>query len=132
MCFYGFWNHIKAEKTHFVAPKREGDFGLYLVFRTVDIVETTRAFGKTMHSYREFRFLLLNKYTIQIGQGTKKLLSVDIKTWVQEAHAMVKSTGQLNYKQTCLTVSSCLCKDKLLIHLQHYDLKIVCEYLQFC
>ena len=46
-----------------------------------------------------------------------------MKTWVQEAHAMVKITGQPNYKQTCLTVSSSLCKDKLLIHLQHYDLK---------
>ena len=35
MCFCDFWNQVKAEKTHFVAPKREGDFGQYLVCRTV-------------------------------------------------------------------------------------------------
>ena len=48
------------------APKREGDLGLYLVCRTVEIL--LRQPGKTTHYYREFRFLLLNKYTIQIGQ----------------------------------------------------------------
>ena len=35
VCFHGFWNQVKADKTHFVAPRREGEFGLYLVCRTV-------------------------------------------------------------------------------------------------
>ena len=93
-----------------------------------DIVEGTRAFGKTIHYYREFGFLLLNKYTIQIGQGAKKLLSLDMKTWVQKAHAVVKCTGQPNYKQARITVPSGLCINKWRMYLQHYDLKIVCEY----
>ena len=42
MCFCGFWNQVKADKTHFVAPRREGEFGLYLVCRTVHIVQMCR------------------------------------------------------------------------------------------
>ena len=38
MCFCGYCNQVKADKTHFVAPRREGDFGLYLVCRTVYIL----------------------------------------------------------------------------------------------
>ena len=40
MCFCGFGNQVKADKTHFVAPRREGEFGLYLVCRTVIIFQS--------------------------------------------------------------------------------------------
>ena len=39
--------------------------------------------------------------------------------------------GLPNYKQACITVPSGLCIDKWRMYLEHYDLKIICEYLQF-
>ena len=95
------------------------------------IIETTRAFSKTTNYTREFGFLPLDRYVIRIGCGTKSLLAEDMKSWVREAHAVVKNTRSPNYMKACVTVPSGLCIDKWHMYLQHYDLKIVCEYLQF-
>ena len=54
-----------------------------------------------------------------------------MKSCVREAHTVVKNTGLSNYIQARVTVPSGLCIDKWRTYLQHYDLKIVCGYLQF-
>ena len=54
-----------------------------------------------------------------------------MKSWVREAHAVVKNTGCPNYMRARVPVPSGLCIDKWRLYLQHYDLKIMCEYLQF-
>ena len=98
---------------------------------STDIIEATRAFSKTTHYTREFGFLPLDRYVIHLECGTKTLSSEDMKSWVQEAHAVVKNTGCPNYRRARVSVPSGLCIDKWRLYLQDYDLKIVCEYLQF-
>ena len=66
------------------------------------IIEATRAFSKTTHYTREFGFLPLDRYIIQLECGTKTLSSKDMKSWVREAHAVVKNTGCPNYESSCV------------------------------
>ena len=72
---------------------------------STEIIEATRAFSKTTHYTREFGFLPLDRYVIHLECGTKTLSSEDMKSWVQEAHAVVvQIIGEL----VCLSLLGCV------------------------
>ena len=65
------------------------------------------------------------------GSSSKQLGHADMLEWVKNANYIVKRSGRHNYLETRLTVPSGLNIFNWRRYLEHYNLKILCEYLEF-
>ena len=98
---------------------------------SLNIIQAVKRFS-VQHAYcRSVGVLLLNTCQFTQYSGSQLLNSNDMKSWVIEAHTVVKNTATSNYKQARLVVPSGLKVTNWRRYLQYYDIKVLCDYLEF-
>ena len=65
------------------------------------------------------------------GSWSQLLNSTDMRLWVAKAHTVVKNTDTSSYKQARLVVPSGLNVKNWRRYLEHYGIKVLCDYLEF-
>ena len=93
--------------------------------------KATRHFS-AQHSYcQSFIIMPLNSCQFTQYAGYHSLNTSDMKTWVQEAHLLVKNSQLPNYKQARVVVPLGLNIENWRRYLQPYHIKVLFKYLKF-
>ena len=106
----------------------EADISCILTQR---ILLATGELGKNTRYWCGVGFLPYNYVVPPYGSSSKQLGCADMLEWVKNANHVVKMSVRHNYLKTRLTVPSGLNIFNWRRYLKHYNLKILCEYLEF-
>ena len=107
---------------------KEADIACVLSER---ILLATGELGKNTIYWAGVGFMPCDYVLPSYGSSSKQLGHADMLEWVKNANYIVRKSGKHNYLETRLTVSSGLNIFNWWRYLEHYNLKILCEYLKF-
>ena len=96
-----------------------------------NIIQSVKRFSAQQAYCRSTGIIPLNVCQFTQYNGSQLLNSTDIKLWVSQAHTLVKSTATSNYKQVRLVVPSGLNVKNWRRYLEHYDIIVLCDYVEF-
>ena len=91
----------------------------------------TRRLSKGTKYVRTFGFLPLNSYHLKTLSGNQEINTTDMVEYVRQSNEMVRKTNCFNYQQARIKVPSNLNICNWRRYLKYYDLKILCDYLEF-
>ena len=98
---------------------------------TQRILLATGELGRSTKYWCGVGFLPFNYVLPSFESSSKQLECADMMEWVKNANQVVNMSGKHNYLEARITVPSGLNIVNWRRFLDHYHLKILCEYLQF-
>ena len=98
---------------------------------TQRILLATGELGENTKYWSGVGLLPCSYVPVSYGSSSKQLGHADMLEWVKTANNTVRRSGKHNYVETRLALTSGLNICNWRRYLKHYNLNILCEYLEF-